>query len=501
MKLKLTPKTLPMPEKVVTEFRNQVVKGTARELIQNSFKYVQQHFTQPATGRNAAIKEVVVIKDEASFNIPTIFGGTINHLKLDAQAMPAWDVGRAMGLLQKTTDVAEIAEWLSAMKVNVDEWESDEFSNSLKRCEKDAEVMVACYVAFALKDDVNATAFMEKLFCDMTFDGRRFGNGAVANLRKLGQSDKEEQSREIIGMSAYNKCNVIHAILVEVQNQALYPEIKGDAEKVVELIKQDQLQSNLQKAYQADTIRRYLGLAKMCDSTEVKDLFARWEVFHKRNATCDSINVLRGVSSSSRNEADFLYACRVLFFEQRSGIRKAITSQQKAKFGPVAKALFLRRAIIYHLEATMPNWKTLIDELTGIEMYKRDYGVENDGSKPSSRDDQPEADAATTDDEGPCDGAEASTYKSRPLLVKLLTGLMRNKWERTLVAMAQSKASEFNMGDVLDLSEKAAHVLKGTIDKIKDAYSEDFKKEESPTKGSEDFGQSLNAWRVPRTWR
>ena len=60
--------------------------------------------------------------------------------------------------------------------------------------------------------------------------------------------------------------------------------------------------------------------------------------------------------------------------------------------------------------------------------------------------------------------------------MKLLTGLMRNKWERTLVAMAQSKASEFNMGDVLDLSEKAAHVLKGTIDKIKDAYSENSRR-------------------------
>ena len=175
----------------------------------------------------------------------------------------------------------------------------------------------------------------------------------------------------------------------------------------------------------------------------------------------------------------------MLFFEQRAGIRK-LSSAEKQRFVPVAKAILLRRAIIYHVEVTMPSWKALIEELTGTDMYKRDFGVEADGSKPTAAADEPDGDAATTEDEVIEITEDASTYKSRPLLVNFLTALMRNKWERTLVAMASTK-SDFQVTDVLDLSDKAASNLKGAIDKITQAYDDDFKKEESPSKASQDI--------------
>ena len=179
-----------------------------------------------------------------------------------------------------------------------------------------------------------------------------------------------------------------------------------------------------------------------------------------------------------KNESDFYYVCNTLFMEQRAALRK-ITSTDKQRFGTVAKGILLRRSVIVHLAASLPEWRSLIEELTGPAMYRRNYQLEPDGTRTGDIDNHNDGDK--TDDEPDQESAseeEASTYKSRPLLVKFLKGLVSNKWERSLHGMAGATTSA---SGVLDLTLKAASNIKGVIDKITQAYEDDFKVPEVPS--------------------
>ncbi len=82
------------------------------------------------------------IKRSASLAAPTKFSGTIIFYTYPAQALPSYDVGRAIGVLQRLASVAELAAKLGSITINVSEWYTSDFSN-LKWCDKDAEIMVA----------------------------------------------------------------------------------------------------------------------------------------------------------------------------------------------------------------------------------------------------------------------------------------------------------------------------------------------------------------------
>ena len=296
-------------------------------------------------------------------------------------------------------------------------------------------------------------------------------------LNKLAIVDKEEESRDHVGLSAANKSHMFASILSHIIVAKLHADEKGDAEKVAAFIKANG-NATIQGQYKPDTIRRYLAIAKMMTDIDNKNLFARWEVMCERNTLVDSINVLRGIMSACRSQTDFFYICNALFLEQRAKLRSP-RSIDKKRFAIVAKAIIIRRSLITHMKALFPKWLDLIEERTNNARFKADYNVEEDGTTceagGEAAEDGNSSNGEISDGGEPQEeNDEISTYKSRPILNMFLRSLMANRWERTLLAMATAKVDS-GTSEVLDLSCKQAAAVKQKLDSIEEAYANDFK--------------------------
>ena len=469
---------LRVPEGAALAFRKVVMSNTLEVTMNAAYDHVVKTIIGEPLGTMAPVKTSYQIKIAASASLPTLFSGLISYLDLKSLANPVPDVGHATAMLEKAVFFDDLVDAIGQIKVNVDEWTSPDFVG-LKRVHKDAEIMGACFLAWHTRDSQECQDALALILKDLTLDARKFGNGAFVELNKLELVDKEEESRDYVGLSAANKSHVLQSMLSNIQVATLHNDVKGDAEKVAAFISASG-NKFLQSQYKPDTIRRYLAIAKMMTNPDVRNLFARWEVMCKRNALVDTINVLRGVMAACKSQADFLYICNTLFLEQRAKLRSP-RSVDKKKIGIVAKAIIIRRSLITHMKAVFPKWLDLIDERTNNARFKADYNVEEDGTICGAGGEQADDGNSSNGENSPSgelqeESEEISTYKSRPMLNAFLRALMVNRWERTLLAMAQAKVLDLSgTGEVLDLSSKQANLLKAKLDSIEEAYANDFK--------------------------
>ena len=470
------PPAVRVPEGAALALRKVIMSNTLEVTMSAAYDHVMALVTGQPKGNMAPAKTPQEVKTSASASMPTLFSGLISYLELSSPAISVPDVGRATAMLEKLVFIGDLADSIGQVKINVDAWSKAEFSG-LKRVNKDGEILGACFLAWHTRDLREFQDTLAEVLKDMVFDARNYGIGPTVELNKLVLVDKEEESRDYIGLSAANKSHIFASVLSHILHAKKHEDVKGDAEKVAAFIEESSY-TVLQKDYMPDTIRRYLAVAKMMSDSVVKNLFAKWEVMCKRNALGDSINVLRGIMSASRHHGDFYYICNTLFMEQRAKLRSP-RSIDKKRFASVAKAIIIRRSLITHMKALFPKWLDLIEERTGSGRFKAEYKVMEDGTICAGAD-APEEDGNSSNDENSEGGEsveeneECSTYKSRPILNTFLRSLMANRWERTLEALAKANLDS-GTSDVLDLSCKQASMLKQKLDSIEEAYAQDFK--------------------------
>jgi hypothetical protein len=279
--------------------------------------------------------------------------------------------------------------------------------------------------------------------------------------------EDDEKRRETLGVSASRKCMVLVDYLTKIKGEGRCENAKHDADRILQVLKEDAITSV--KNWNADTVRRYLSVGTRCDPPSIKTLLLTWETLEKRNALIDSITVLRACMQATTCEDDLQYVLHALFMEQRCGIRKTMkTASGSNQTTPAntVKALLARRSLWAHLKALFPKFEAILQYYSSFAYYADAYGVDSSGSRNSSFESTNDSD---NDAEDQPDHEEnvMSSYKSRPLLVRLASALAKNSYERLLVAASKDSAN-------LDLSSGVAAKLNETITAIKINYNIDF---------------------------
>ena len=74
----------------------------------------------------------------------------------------------------------------------------------------------------------------------------------------------------------------------------------------------------------AETMKRYIQLGRRCSNDTVKSCLEKWEALNRRDSLVDGITVLRGVCSSTENDALLGPILKDLMFQQGADLRKQL---------------------------------------------------------------------------------------------------------------------------------------------------------------------------------
>lgn len=219
-------------------------------------------------------------------------------------------------------------------------------------------------------------------------------------------------------------------------------------------------------------------VGKRVNTDDVRALMLRWEGHFQRNTLVDQMMNLRSCVQCAASEADLLYLLETLYYEQRGGLRPdGLGSRRKTYFRTptnVAKAVLIRRSFLAHLAHAFPAFKKEVEYRGTAEYYAETFKL---GAAVA------DAEGSDQDDDG-CDeeepdfdrlasrgGDEVSTYKSKGPLILLCDHIMRNRYERTFIKMAQDGTSDVLR---LDLTAAPAAPLFKACLSVSKLYEQDF---------------------------
>jgi len=410
-----------------------------------------------------------------------LFGGTLASLNLAAQAIPnVVDTGRIKHIMENMKCPEHVKAMLGTIAINSDECTHTDIKH-LVRCHKDAEVHVACLVIYWNECVGACLETLRAAVSDVVFDARSMGHKCDFKVNKLKMVQKEDDDRKVMGLSAYRQTVFLTDLAADVASEGRYPDTADEAAKVQKLLHSCPGAGN----WNVDTLKRYLALGRKLKDPTTAAILQRWEYMEQRNALVDGITYLRAVCAYPPHDLQVIL--QTMYMEQRAKLRTnrvACRGHNAATPGHIAKAVLLRAQVYNHLLHSFPMFKEELQAFIDHSCYKQFYGVSVTGEVDENF--SPEK----SDEEGDSDGEkvggkEASSYRSRPMLLSLGRNMMRNRYERTYIAMAKEIGEVCSSANTaineLNLTLKSAAPLKKVIGNIAVAYALDF----PPTKVSD----------------
>jgi hypothetical protein len=188
-------------------------------------------------------------------------------------------------------------------------------------------------------------------------------------------------------------------------------------------------------------------------------------------------------SVAATNSQELLLVLRTLFLEQQAGLRDPRKNPRYGRLYSInnqMKAILLRHQVYRHLSASMPEFALVVDQYLTQGAYLEAFGVSVNGVRVSGK--APASDSESEEDatRQPVDSAQgnaASSYKSKGPLMDMLRNLLKNKWERTFMAMAKELGDQPGLGSMqneLNLALVSASAMKKIVSETIAMYVEDF---------------------------
>lgn len=479
--------TLPV-NKFLSCFEKWLSADVLETELGKAFKMVAEHAaSQPANplGKSSVARppsEVKALAQTKGGVGSVLFGGSLQQLNLPAMAFDPIDTGRIGFILGDLTSVAAVATNLGTIVINSSLWPADT-ATDLIRASKDAEVAAVCLAYYmivgkfvSVEDLAGTKTQLLEAFNDIPFDARAMGTGTQYKMNKFGMVQREEEERDVIGMSSARKCIFLTDLASDLEKEGSPGE--NDVDKLMNLFKQ--AKSTL-GTWNADTMKRFLQVGRrLVADKDLRRLVQRWEYLEKRNALIDSITVLRTICGQAASNDELYTLMQTVFLEQRCKIRAQfqLSTRSKSLASPLhlVKALVLRRMWLQHLKHTFPKFRDLIEPFITGEAYETLFGVTISG-QPIPDFVAPDIGGDDSDDDG-CNlenlrkGSDASSYDSKGPILRFCQTLLSNKYEKTFVSMARDPSC--NGTTELNLGVKAAISLVRTLNVLTGLYIKDF---------------------------
>ena len=442
-----------------------VKKGDFLPDVAKAFKHVAETYeTLTPTGQACPLRDMSEVASLlASSGGPILFGGSINMLAVAEQAVSSsCDIAKAKHVCEGLITFADLGDMLGTVAVNLDMSPAPPF----QRGTKDAEVMVACLVAYWHRDCAEESQnALRDLFSNLVFEARKMGAGSSFMCTVLNMVEVEEKSRDAIGMSAYRKCLFLTDMLKCASNELKYPDAKTEADMLMKVFEENHVPL---KGWSTDTMKRYFHIGRRLQDADMAEFFYRWEFLEQRKSLVDGITALRSAVGVAKNNAELAHVFTTLFLEQRSGLRRTLTgtTRQALSANQIIKTIPLRHALLAHMKTVFPKMETLIEHYMSAAYYVA-HGVDELGNKAnvhmvSDDDEEDMSDVEKTlemTDEG------ISTYASYQPIKDFCSALMRNSYEKTLANMSGDGAGSIFL-DLTTGSSYLSNSLSAILDRV-----------------------------------
>jgi hypothetical protein len=250
------------------------------------------------------LQEVRKLAEQAKGESACIFGGTIAQLTLTGLALDnGMDTGRISHCLAQIGSPDALKEVLGTMQVNSSLWSSEQIGD-FRRCHKDAEVAAVVLAIYWHREDENLVDIMLKSLSDLVFDARAYGMSLDFKLEKFSLSQKEEDQRDVLGMSAARKCLTLVDLAGDLVQEGRHAHLKNESDKLEALFKNSRSASFLEN-WSAETMRRFLQVGRRLSAEpKIIELVQRWEMLDKRYTFIDNMATLRAVMGCATTSED-----------------------------------------------------------------------------------------------------------------------------------------------------------------------------------------------------
>ena len=321
------------------------------------------------------------------------------------------------------------------------------------------------------------TTLRKDALADIILDGRQLGTGSDFSLNKFKLIQKEEHQRQFIGMSSARTCLYMCDLVDDILREGLHADQPDHAKKLSKLFESDK--SKLSKDWSKDTIKRYLTIGRRLMFQEIKAIIELWEFYHARETLIDRMDVLRAATGATSAHKDLAALLKILFLEQRSGLRLSMPSAAKVPGLPaLMKGLILRGLFYVHSLHTFPKLADHVRPFVDNSHFSTDCGIDLQGGKisgwtPLTEDHEDAPQEMPLDVIGLKQSADASVYESKGPLLRLLKNIAKNMYQLTFMNMAVEMKKDVQIGE-LDLSLTSGGRLKACLTTLIVLYNRDF---------------------------
>ena len=243
--------------------------------IAQAFSYAQEHVPKEPLGVTVPLR-----KDHTSLSEGLLISGTLSQLDLSCPAIQGGtDVARIRHVLMEGIDLKDLRALIGTIIVN-----TSTVGGNLQRANKDGEVAALCLLIFwqstAAVDPDTSKRLMDTA-CDLSFECQSCGSGSAFESRKLLIVEQEEKRRNVMGVSAWRRAVQLSKQLALIKAECRHEDVKADSDRLLSVLKEDKVYGSEMKA---DTLARYLGVAKRLQDDQIRALFLTWEALEGRAA-------------------------------------------------------------------------------------------------------------------------------------------------------------------------------------------------------------------------
>ena len=164
--------------------------------------YVSNNVDVTPAGKSTGLMTTDMLATHKRNGSSPLFSGSLTMLDLKDTATNTSDTARMKWFLESAVDHNSLRKAVGPIGVNGDRWAGEMATFSAwHRCDKDAEVLGLCLLAYWEKSDA-----LNELLADLCFQMHMLGVGSHEFSEKLKMIDKEDQKRNVLGLSGWRRC-------------------------------------------------------------------------------------------------------------------------------------------------------------------------------------------------------------------------------------------------------------------------------------------------------
>ncbi len=262
----------------------------------------------------AVRKQLDVYHDEKVEGQLCIFSGTLGMLDLTKRTSQLPDASRIRYNVKQIQTFGHMATMVGTLVIDGESIPTTEWSG-LTRLLSDAEVDAALLTMYWHREQEAALATLVEVSKNLVFSAQSVGASKVAAaVERFRFAMQEESKRVVVGRSARQVCVALQELVMYAREE--HPEDSnklGDADIAERALTK---YSELGKAYNKETCKRYLAMGCRLQHPTVKRVMELWEFRCGRGALLDSFTNLRAAVAATRTDEELVSLVETLFYEQ-----------------------------------------------------------------------------------------------------------------------------------------------------------------------------------------